>query len=254
MSVFRSVSKCVLPSVHRASSVPAALMGGAAAWAPSDLSSLGITILPKLAIAQSKLYKDTGKTQLATANGDAVRVQTCPFTGIDVTFTAGWTLNVSGADAWIEPATASASFNLSFERRNFSAGVSLRPSATSAQRILLDSTSAGFAYQENTNRWQAFDGSTIPNSGLFLARSIDTVCGIESSASSTLFRSFSDTATKSVMASGTGTDGRVMCDTITFSAVATTGERVIDLGEMSFDTGLLAIVGGTAANVTIAYE
>ena len=30
MSVFRSVSKCVLPSVHRASSVPAALMGGAA--------------------------------------------------------------------------------------------------------------------------------------------------------------------------------------------------------------------------------
>ena len=28
MSVFRSVSKCVLPSVHRASSVPAALMGG----------------------------------------------------------------------------------------------------------------------------------------------------------------------------------------------------------------------------------
>lgn len=60
--------------------------------------------------------------------------------------------------------------------------------------------------------------------------------------------------TSTVMASGTGTDGRVMCDTITFSAVATTGERVIDLGEMSFDTGLLAIVGGTAANVTIAYE
>jgi len=30
VSVFRSVSKCVLPSVHRASSVPAALMGGAA--------------------------------------------------------------------------------------------------------------------------------------------------------------------------------------------------------------------------------
>lgn len=52
--------------------------------------------------------------------------------------------------------------------------------------------------------------------------------------------------TSTVMASGTLTTGRVLCDTITFSAVATTGERVIELGGMDFSTGLLAVVGGTA--------
>lgn len=52
--------------------------------------------------------------------------------------------------------------------------------------------------------------------------------------------------TSTVMASGTLTTGTVLCNTITFSAVATTGERVIDFGDMGFSTGLLAVVGGTA--------
>lgn len=59
--------------------------------------------------------------------------------------------------------------------------------------------------------------------------------------------------TSTVMASGTGTTGRVLFDTMTFSAVATTGERFIDLGEAVFTNGLLAIIGGTA-NITINYE
>jgi len=44
MSVFRSVSKCVLPSVHRASSVPAALMGGAALDPTTDATVGGLPI------------------------------------------------------------------------------------------------------------------------------------------------------------------------------------------------------------------
>lgn len=52
--------------------------------------------------------------------------------------------------------------------------------------------------------------------------------------------------TSTVMASGTLTTGKVLCNTITFSVVATTGERYIDFGDMGFSTGLLAVVGGTA--------
>lgn len=54
--------------------------------------------------------------------------------------------------------------------------------------------------------------------------------------------------TSTVMASGTLTTGKTICNTITFSVVATTGERIIDFGDdgIDFATGLLAVVGGTA--------
>lgn len=59
--------------------------------------------------------------------------------------------------------------------------------------------------------------------------------------------------TSTVMASGTGATGSVLANTITFSAVATTGERFIDFGDAEFTRGLYVTVGGTA-DVTIAYE
>ncbi len=53
--------------------------------------------------------------------------------------------------------------------------------------------------------------------------------------------------TSTVMASGTLTDGYILNNTITFSVVGTTGERILDFGEgLDFSTGLLAVVGGTA--------
>ncbi len=55
------------------------------------------------------------------------------------------------------------------------------------------------------------------------------------------------------LASGTGANGRIMHNTMTFSAVATTGERVLDFGGEEFTTGLYAVVGGTA-DLTISYE
>ena len=59
--------------------------------------------------------------------------------------------------------------------------------------------------------------------------------------------------TSTVMASGTGANGRIMHDTMTFSAVATTGERVLDFSNETFSNGLYATIGGTA-NLTISYE
>jgi len=48
-----------------------------------------------------------------------------------------------------------------------------------------------------------------------------------------------------VMGSGAGASGAVLFNTMTFSAVATTGERFIDLSDADFVTGLYATVGGT---------
>lgn len=59
--------------------------------------------------------------------------------------------------------------------------------------------------------------------------------------------------TSTVMASGTGATATPICNTITFSVVATTGERQIDFGELSFDTGLYATIGGTA-DLTFIYS
>ena len=52
---------------------------------------------------------------------------------------------------------------------------------------------------------------------------------------------------------GTGTAGKVICNTITFSSVATTGERFIPFYDAVFDTGLYITVGGTA-DITVLYK
>ena len=49
-----------------------------------------------------------------------------------------------------------------------------------------------------------------------------------------------------VMANGTGSNGRVICSTITLSSVGTTGERFIPFYNTQFLTGLYLTVGGTA--------
>lgn len=55
------------------------------------------------------------------------------------------------------------------------------------------------------------------------------------------------------LASGAGATGRILTNTITFSVVATTGERTVDFGGMDFTNGLYATVGGTA-DLTVVYE
>ena len=52
--------------------------------------------------------------------------------------------------------------------------------------------------------------------------------------------------TSTVMASGTGGTGTVICSTITLSSVATTGERFIPFYDLEFTRGLYLTVGGTA--------
>lgn len=85
----------------------------------------------------------------------------------------------------------------------------------------------------NTNTQQTFNAKYAGTQG----NSIVTTEGIANYA-----------FTSTVMASGTLTASKTICNTITFSVVATTGERIIDFGDdgVDFSTGLLAVVGGTA--------
>lgn len=52
------------------------------------------------------------------------------------------------------------------------------------------------------------------------------------------------------LASGSGEDGKLICNTITFSVVATTGERFIPFYDAVFDNGLYITIGG-AADITL---
>ncbi len=94
---------------------------------------------------------------------------------------------------------------------------------------------------------------TTPHPTVVATTNTDTTQVINSKTTGTAGNSIATTETlgnysftSTVMASGTGPAGSVLFNTLTFSAVATTGERYIDLGEVDFTRGLYATVGGTA--------
>lgn len=109
---------------------------------------------------------------------------------------------------------------------------------------------AGTQYSTGTYEHPQVYATTNDNtSQVFLAKQTGTAGN--SIATTETLGNYSFTST--VMASGAGANGRIICDTMTFSAVATTGERVLELGEITFSNGLYATVGGTA-NLTISYK
>jgi hypothetical protein len=54
-----------------------------AAWTPESLPGLAPSIQVALSLSLGLLWQDAGKTVAATADGDPIRVPTCPFTGFD---------------------------------------------------------------------------------------------------------------------------------------------------------------------------
>lgn len=59
--------------------------GGAAVWSPASLPGLAPSLSVALQRTLGLLWQDSGKTIAATADGDPVRVATCPWTGEDYT-------------------------------------------------------------------------------------------------------------------------------------------------------------------------
>jgi len=109
---------------------------------------------------------------------------------------------------------------------------------------------AGTQYSTGTYEHPLVYATTNDNTTqVFLSKTTGT--GGNSIATTDTLGNYAFTST--VMASGTGANGRIMHDTMTFSAVATTGERVLDFSNETFSNGLYATIGGTA-NLTISYE
>lgn len=54
-------------------------------WSPLALPSLQASLVPAVSRSRGLLFQDAGKTTPATADGDPVRVATCPFTAQDYT-------------------------------------------------------------------------------------------------------------------------------------------------------------------------
>ena len=105
-----------------------------------------------------------------------------------------------------------------------------------------------------------YSSATVEHPSVVATTNTDTVQTFNSKKIGTAGNSIATTETmaiyaftSTVMASGTGSTGRVMHNTITLSAVATTGERVLDFGDEAFDTGLLIVLGGTA-DLTVVYD
>ena len=105
-----------------------------------------------------------------------------------------------------------------------------------------------------------YSTGTYEHSQVYATTNTDTTQVVVSKTTGTSGNSIATTETlgnyawgASTLASGTGVSGRTLCNTITFSAVATTGERVIDFGGITFNNGLYATIGGTA-DLTVVYD
>jgi len=109
---------------------------------------------------------------------------------------------------------------------------------------------AGTDYSTGTTENYDVSATTNANDSQVFVSKLLGVAG-NSLATSTTLGNYAFGAT--TLASGTGATGRVMNNTITVSAVATTGERTIDFGDEEFTRGLYITVGGTA-DFTVVYQ
>jgi len=102
---------------------------------------------------------------------------------------------------------------------------------------------AGTNYSTGTVRNFWVEATTNTNTEqTFVSRTVGT--GGNSIATTETLANYSVAA--ATLQSGAGANGKVICNTITFSAVATTGERQILFGDTEFSNGLYATFGGTA--------
>lgn len=105
------------------------------------------------------------------------------------------------------------------------------------------SGAVGTDYSTGTVRNYWVEATTNTNTEqTFVSRTVGT--GGNSIATTETLANYSFAAT--TLTGGTGSNGKVICNTITFSAVATTGERFIPFYDLEFTNGLYATFGGTA--------
>ena len=180
--------------------------GYAPTWTPAKLSTVAPSLDIALARSRNLLFQDVGKTTLATANGDLVYVQTCPYTGYDwVAPSAGQrpTLtNISGSKWGLTCDLATGGLTGPTQSAQASACTfSLRASETAAtgtQRIIQDTTTNALICPRRTSL-SAFAQGTIFGGQLTTDANAHTTTMIKASAGANWALWF-DTVSQSVTA------------------------------------------------------
>ena len=217
-------------------------------------------------------------TVVATTNTDTVQTfrGRVPGTSLDAVVTTETMANTAFADTTLgggtgnsNPGVATTAATFTINGRTYMAVIELSESlgaAAIADQILWVTSEAVFldnvkkAINASGIAGTDYSTGTTENADVFATTNTNTEQTIVAKKVGTAANSFATTETlgnyswtSTVMAGGTGTNGRKIGGTITFSAVATTGEREIDFGELAFDTSLYAVVGGTV-DLTVVYD
>lgn len=221
-------------------------------------------------VAHPSVYAttNTDTTQKVVARVPGITPNTLPTTG--TTTRISWAdTTLGGGTGNSNPGVTTAGATITIGNRTYTALLQLSEASgataiadqilwVTSEAVFLDNVKKavngsgipGTDYSTGTSPHQQVQATTNANdSQVFVAKEIGTASN--SIATTDTLANYAFGAT--TLGSGTGSTGKVICNTITASAVATTGERVIDLGQVAFSTGLLAIIGGTA-DLTIVYR
>lgn len=120
---------------------------GSDAWTPARLSGLAPSLSVALQRSRGLLWQDTGKTVVAVAATDPVRVATCPWTGVDYTApsdAARPLLYDEGSGKW------SLSFDGVDDRMTASGGPTSATARTSAWSVLTPASGSPVLFQVGT--------------------------------------------------------------------------------------------------------
>ncbi len=210
-------------------------------------------------------------TVVATTNTDTVQTfrGRVPGTSLNTVATTETLANTAFADTTLgggtgnsNPGVTTAAATFTIGNRTYTAVIELSETLgatavadqiywVTSEAVFLDnvkaainaSGTAGTEYSTGTTKHSQVKATTNANdSQVFVALEAGT--GGNSIATTETMANYAFGGT--VMSGGAGSTGRVLFNTLTFSAVATTGERFIDFGNVAFDNGLFAVVGGTA--------
>lgn len=193
----------------------------------------------------------TALNALATTSDDA----TLSFTS---TTYGGATPAVTTAAATFTIGTTTYTATLELSETSGATAVPYQVLWVTSEAVFLDnikkavnaSGNAGTEYSTGTYEHpEVYATTNAADSQVFVSKTTGT--GGNSIATTDTLANYAFGAT--TLASGTGANGKILHNTMTFSAVATTGERVLDFSKETFSNGLYAVVGGTA-DLTISYE
>ncbi len=207
---------------------------------------------------------------VATTNSDTVQIirGRVPGSSLDSVVTTETLANTSWADTTLgggtgtsDPGVTTAAATITINGRVYTAVVELSESlgaAAIADQILWVTSEAVFldnlklAINGSGTAGTDYSTGTTPNIDVVATVNTNTVQTIVARKLGTVGNAITTSTTlanyawtSTVLASGSGATGKLICNTITLEAVITVGDRFIPFFGGSYDTALSVVVGGT---------